>query len=128
MSRKDDREWIVKLLYQHDVNEIGKDSLNEILEEHKIKSSFVRKSVLSIINNKDKIDDIISDNMTYKRLDNLLQIERAILRVSVNEFVIEKSVPTSVSINEAVEIAKSYGSDDSYRVINAILSQIAKEF
>ena len=127
MSRKEDREWIVKLLYQHDVNEINIESINEILDEHDLKSKFIKDSVQSIIENLDEIDSIIRDNMSYKKLENLLQIERSILRVSVNEFVISKVVPTSVSINEAVEIAKSYGSDDSFKVVNAILSKIAKE-
>lgn len=127
MSRKEDREWIVKLLYQHDVNEINIESINEILDEHDLKSKFIKDSVQSIIENLDEIDSIIRDNMSYKKLENLLQIERSILRVSVNEFVISKVVPTSVSINEAVEIAKSYGSNDSFKVVNAILSKIAKE-
>lgn len=127
MKRVEEREWIVKLLFQHDFNEIDLDNIDSILEHNNLsKSIFIRESLESIIRNIDKIDDYISKYVDDNRLKNILPIERAILRVSINEFVIMKNVPVSVSINEAVKISKKYSNENSYIFINGVLSSIAK--
>ena len=127
MKRVEEREWIVKLLFQHDFNEIDLDNIDSILEHNNLsKSIFIRESLESIIRNIDKIDDYISKYVDDNRLKNILPIELAILRVSINEFVIMKNVPVSVSINEAVKISKKYSNENSYIFINGVLSSIAK--
>ncbi len=127
MKRVEEREWIVKLLFQHDFNEIDLDNIDSILEHNNLsKSIFIRESLESIIKNIDKIDDYISKYVDDNRLKNILPIERSILRVSINEFVIMKNVPVSVSINEAVKISKKYSNENSYIFINGVLSSIAK--
>ena len=127
MKREEEREWIVKLLFQHDFNEIDLDNIDSILENNNLsKSIFIRESLESIIRNIDKIDDYISKYVDDNRLKNILPIERAILRVSINEFVIMKNVPVSVSINEAVKISKKYSNENSYIFINGVLSSISK--
>lgn len=128
MNRKEERIWITKLLYQHQFNNIDKDNIEQILEEHNLeKSDFIRSSIISIIENIDQIDNIIKSKLNTRRLDTMLPIEKAILRVSINEFLIQKSVPVSVSINEAVENTKIFSNEDSYKFINGILSAIEKE-
>lgn len=127
MKRVEEREWIVKLLFQHDFNKIDLDNIDSILEHNNLsKSIFIRESLESIIRNIDKIDNYISKYVDDNRLKNILPIERAILRVSINEFVIMKNVPVSVSINEAVKISKKYSNENSYIFINGVLSSIAK--
>lgn len=128
MNRKEERIWITKLLYQHQFNNIDKDNIEQILEDHNLeKSDFIRSSIISIIENIDQIDNIIKSKLNTRRLDTMLPIEKAILRVSINEFLIQKSVPVSVSINEAVENTKIFSNEDSYKFINGILSAIEKE-
>lgn len=128
MNRKEERIWITKLLYQHQFNNIDKDNIEHILEGHNLeKSDFIRSSIISIIENIDQIDNIIKSKLNTRRLDTMLPIEKAILRVSINEFLIQKSVPVSVSINEAVENTKIFSNEDSYKFINGILSAIEKE-
>lgn len=127
MNRTQEREWVIKLAYQSQLNKIEKDYLDNILDYHKINTEFIRSSLLSIFDNIDEIDQIIEDHMSNSNLNTLLAIEVAILRVAVNEFAISKNVPTSVAINEAVENAKKYGNLDSYKLINGILSSIAKD-
>lgn len=123
MNRKDERKWVVKLLFQHNFNEINQDNLSQILDFNEIEQSeFIVSSITSVINNLTEIDNIISP-FVKKKLHN---IEKTILRVSVNEFVVQKTVPNSVSINEAVELAKEFGNEDSYKMINGILSNINK--
>ncbi|WP_103980888.1 transcription antitermination factor NusB [Helcococcus massiliensis] len=127
MNRTQEREWVIKLAYQSQLNKIEKDYLDNILDYHKVNTEFIRSSLLAIFDNVDEIDQIIEDHMSNSNMNTLLAIESAILRVAVNEFVISKTVPTSVAINEAVENAKKYGNQDSYKLINGILSSIAKD-
>lgn len=125
MIRKEERKWVVKLLFQHNFNELEIGNLEDILSEHQLNTEgFIYDSVFSILNNLSEIDRIIEPYL-IKKIHN---IEKAILRVSVNEFIIQKSVPNSVSINEAVEISKEFGNPDSYKLINGILSNINKEY
>lgn len=127
MNRKTEREWIIKLTYQYDINSFDLGDIEKILEYYEINSDFVKNSLISIISNLDKIDSIIKKYIENNNLNTLLTIEKSILRVAINEFIIEKSVPTNVSINEAVENAKKFANDESYKLINGILSAIAKE-
>ncbi|MFL8888180.1 transcription antitermination factor NusB [Helcococcus kunzii] len=128
MNRKKERICITQLLYQHEFNIIEKDNLEQVLAEHKLENSeFARSSIISILQNIDKIDNIIKSKLNNRKLETMLPIEKAILRVSINEFLIQKSVPVSVSINEAVENTKKFSNEDSYKFINGILSAIEKD-
>lgn len=128
MNRKEERQRIIKILYQYDFNPFKEDNLDFILENYQLNSKFIKKSIISILKNIDDIDSIIIENIRNNTINTLLPIEKAILRVAVNEFVVQKSIPTSVSINEAVENAKIYSNDESYKLINGILSSIAKKY
>lgn len=127
MNRTQEREWVIKLAYQNQLNKIEEDDLDRELDYHKANTAFIRSSLRSIFENLKQIDRIIENHISNSNMNTLLAIEIAILRVAVNEFVISKSVPTSVSINEAVENAKKFGNQDSYKLINGILSSIAKD-
>lgn len=128
MNRKEERQRIIKILYQYDFNPFKEDNLDFILENYQLNSKFIKNSIISILKNIDDIDSIIIENIRNNTINTLLPIEKAILRVAVNEFVVQKSIPTSVSINEAVENAKIYSNDESYKLINGILSSIAKKY
>lgn len=127
MNRTQEREWVIKLAYQNQLNKIEKDDLDRELDYHKANTAFIKSSLRSIFENLEQIDRIIEKHISNSNMNTLLAIEIAILRVAVNEFVISKSVPTSVAINEAVENAKKFGNQDSYKLINGILSSIAKD-
>ncbi|NLW51777.1 MAG: transcription antitermination factor NusB [Tissierellia bacterium] len=126
MNRSSQRQWIIKIIFQMDFNE--ESNIDEVLINHELENEpFIRESVVSILENQEQIDSLISDNLTSWTIDRLPKIEKAILRTSVNEFIIQKSVPVQVSINEAVEIAKQYSDQDSYKFINGVLSAIARK-
>ncbi|MFM1524508.1 MULTISPECIES: transcription antitermination factor NusB [Helcococcus] len=129
MNRIDERKWVIKIIFQNEFNEIDLNNLNFYINENGVEASkFIVSSLKSILNNIDEIDEIIKSKLQLNRkFDNILPIEKAILRVSINEFVIQKHVPTSVSINEAVECAKEFANPDSYKLINGILSSVAKD-
>lgn len=129
MDRKSQREWIVKIIFQMSFNESKLEDLETILRNHELMDEeFIKDSVYSTFSNLDRIDQIIKKYITKLPFNKISNMDKAILRTSINEFVIQKTVPTSVSINEAVDIAKKYSKEDSFKFVNGILSSVAKEF
>lgn len=128
MDRRTQREWVVKILYQLQFGTLDKTNLEKSLELHElVDEEFITSSLNSIIENQDLIDSYIKPKLKRTKFEHLSKIDKAILRTSVNEFLVQKSVPNNVSISEAVEISKLYGDSDSYKYINGILSAIDKE-
>lgn len=128
MERKTQRQWVIKLTYQYDFSKTNQQDINTMLDNHELlEYEYIRGSLESIVNNLDKIDDIISSKVSASFLSRISKVDKAILRVAINEFVIQKSIPVNVSISEAVENAKIFSSEESYKFINGILSNIAKE-
>lgn len=128
MNRADERKWITKLIFQNDFNEFDYSMIEDVIAKHNIKlSDFAYNSIESILNNREKIDEIIDSKLRGRKTQDLPAIERAVLRVSINEFYIQKTVPVSVSINEAVENIKLFSIGNSHKLINGILSSVAKD-
>ena len=68
-----------------------------------------------------RLDEIIAQYATEWPLDQVAAIDRNVLRIALWEFAVQKSTPTKVAINEAVEAAKAFGSDSSPRFVNGVL-------
>ena len=81
------------------------------------------------IYNNNTIDDLIEKYSKGWKIDRIARVDLAVLRVSVTEMLFLKApaVPQAVSINEAVNLAKLYGSEDSGKFVNGILGRIARE-
>ena len=73
------------------------------------------------------MDETIRRNLTGWTFERLQLVDRAILRVATYELLFQKEIPASVAINEAVEIAKDYSSDDAYRFVNGVLDGVWTE-
>jgi len=89
--------------------------------------SFARTLIAGTINNLKLIDESIKKQLEHWDLSRLSFVDRAILRFSTFSLFFQDDVPDTVIINEAVDIAKIYGSDDSYRFVNGVLDGIRKE-
>ena len=76
--------------------------------------------------NKQQIDDLIEGNLVDYSLDRIYKIDRAIISLAITEIKYYKQTPVSVVINEAVEMAKKYGTDKSYAFVNGILKTISE--
>lgn len=92
-------------------------------ERNDIKNYTVRL-VKTFYENKLQIDKIINDCAKGWDIDRMLKIDRDILRISVTELTFFEDIPTKVSIDEAVELAKKYGTEESSAFINGILRQV----
>lgn len=97
-----------------------KEKKNEELQE------FSRKIIFGIIPIIEKLDQAIADYAPDWPLDQIAPIDRNILRIAFWEFGISRETPVKVAINEAVELAKTYGSDAAPSFINGVLGSLAK--
>lgn len=77
-----------------------------------------------VLNSLKEVDELIEERATGWPIDRIAKMDLPILRVAIYEIKHREDIPVGVSINEAVEIAKKYGSDDSARFINGILGKI----
>lgn len=86
---------------------------------------YARELVNGVVENYNEIDDLIETYAIDWTIDRMPTLDRAILRVAIYEIVHNPDVPAAVAINEAVELAKEYSTDDSGAFINGLLNRIA---
>ncbi len=124
MNRVEQREWVFKLIYQDMISHT--DDIDKIIEENSLsEEEFVRESINSYFSNISNIEVKLEENLD-SRSKRLAKVLRAILYLSLNE-IYYLGVPVSVSINEAVNLAKKYSDKDDYKLINSILGSIVRK-
>jgi len=96
----------------------------EALNEESL--AFGRLIVQGTVENLASIDKLIENQLEHWDMSRLSRVDLALLRISVYCLVFQKDIPASVTIDEAVDIAKEFGSDDSYRFVNGVLDAIRK--
>lgn len=148
MSRRDSREAAVKIIFQNTFTDarlfVSKDDLESDLKENidieKMISTYIEslsdeeiksldekyiKSVLEgIVEKVVSIDEYIVKYSKDWSIDRMSKIDLAILRVAIYEILYKDDIPSSVSINEAVELAKKYSHEDASSFINGILGSV----
>ncbi len=87
---------------------------------------FSRLMISGVLDNTEEIDKQIREHLHKWDFDRLAKVDLAILRLSVYSLLFQKDIPQRVVINEAIEIAKEYAADESYKFINGVLDGIAK--
>ena len=130
MTRREIREEIFKLLFEHELidNNIEK-RINDVINEENLKKNdeidFLRSYVTEIIENEniliEKIKNIL-DGWTYERLGT---IEKVLLKISFYEITI-KDIGYEIAINEVLEIAKKYSYNDTKDFLNGILAKLVQ--
>ena len=129
MSRRKLRESIFLLLFRIEFN--TREELEEQTEafyrqvEAEEDRVYIRKKLTSILDEMSAIDEKIREICQGWRLSRLGKTELAILRLAVYEILYDEDIPTGVAINEAVEIAKIYSSEEAPRFINGVLAKLA---
>ncbi len=89
--------------------------------------AFLLKLVQGVLKHKEQLDGLIATYAPEWPVDQMAIIDRNILRIALFEFLIEGSTPPKVAINEAVELAKRFGSDSSSRFVNGVLGTTLSE-
>ena len=87
---------------------------------------FARLLVSGTVENLAEVDRVIKMRLEHWDFDRLARVDLAILRISVYCLLLQPSIPPSVTIDEAIDIAKEFGSDESYRFINGVLDGVKK--
>ena len=88
---------------------------------------FVRLIVSGAVENIADIDNVIAENIANWDFSRLRKVDLAILRMSVYSLLYQKDIHPSIAIDEAIEISREYGCDDSYRFINGVLDSVRKK-
>lgn len=105
------------------------DSLNlaeELLEEENIDTSLTSELVEGVKVHKSEIDDIIQKCAPEWPLDKISKIDLVILRIAIFEIAFSKKTPSSVAIDEAVELAKEFGGETSSKFVNGVLGTVVE--
>lgn len=124
MNRLEERDWVFKLIYQDRLNEI--DNLDKALENHELSDNkFIKDSIASYQNHHEEIENTLKEFLD-KRYSRMSNVELAILFLSINE-INYLDIPAPVSINEAVELTKTYADEGDYKLINSILGKIVRK-
>ena len=127
-NRRKTRELAIQVLFALDYKPGSPtetfDHICENFDSNKDIRSSARQLVLGVCLNKDKIDDLISRASRNWRIARMPGVDRTILRLATFEMLCLEDIPLKVSIDEAVEIGKKFGSDESSRFINGILDNL----
>ncbi|MBU0686464.1 MAG: transcription antitermination factor NusB [Candidatus Margulisbacteria bacterium] len=130
-KRSTARRLAMQALFQsdlsgYDIDKTLKDTFDtgEFIDDTK---SFSTELAKGTWDHKDEIDKTISAQAVDWSLERMGVVDRNILRLGIFELKYQKGTPASVIINEAVELAKKFGSDDSAKFINGILGALAKK-
>ena len=132
MNRHELRDRVFRLLFRVEFNSpeempeqvrfFCEDEDYGTIEEED--SAFVKDKFDKIISHKDELDAIISENISGWDLDRIGKVELAVLRLAAYEMIMDEEIPTGVAMDEAIEIAKTYGQENSGSFVNAVLSKI----
>jgi len=134
MKRREIREELFKLLFRAEFNDVSEmpgqiqyyfnvDRESEISEEDK---AYIVTREEDIISKLPEIDKNISERATGWTIDRFGKVDLAIIRLAVYEILFDESIPLGVSINEAVELAKKYGRDESGSFVNGVLAKFGQ--
>lgn len=133
MSRREVRELTFKLLFQIEFNtreELEKNMeyffRDETMSVQETTQLEIREKVNAILEQQEKIDNMIRKKSIGWSLERIGKVELTILRLGIYEVMMDEDVPESVAINEAVELAKKFGPEDAPGFINGILAKFAK--
>ena len=126
-SKQRTRERIVQALYQYllsggEIAQIEQQFLKQ--KQGKISKTFFSNLFINIVNNRTELDSLIAPTIS-RAIDELGGVEHAILYLGTYELKFSPEVPYKVVINEALEIAKLYGAQGAYKLINNSLDQLA---
>ena len=123
------RAVALQALYEIDMADhppqlVVNDRLSDNELEEKM-AEFVREIVAGVWPIRTDLDEFIAEHAPEWPLDQVATIDRNILRIALWEFAVSENIPIKVAINEAVELAKMFGSDSSPRFINGVLGSLA---
>ena len=132
MTKREEREHLFKLLFCKDFHEaeelIEQTELYLTQQEVTDLEGFapVKEKLAAIVKAEGSIDMVLAEAASGWKLNRMGKAELTILRIAAYEILYDEEVPEKVAINEAVELAKKYGSDMSSSFVNGVLAKVVK--
>jgi len=128
-TRRRARRVTLETLYEYDIAQHPPGEILQYrLQDQPLESAgveFASQLIWGVIEHQEDMDKLISRYAPEWPLEQMAVIDRNILRIAIFEFLVDGETPVKVAINEAVELAKTYGSDSAPRFINGVLGTLA---
>ncbi|HEY5124152.1 MAG TPA: transcription antitermination factor NusB [Ignavibacteria bacterium] len=126
-KRRDMRIKVVQILYAHElskdpIEKVKKDQLTEIEDEELY--HFACELIRQVLDNSKKIDKLIEGSIDNWELERIALLDKLVLRMGVAELMAFPDIPTKVTINEAIDISKLFGTNNSGKFVNGVLDAI----
>lgn len=127
MKRHEMRQKALQVLFQLDNTDLTlEDAISHIMEGKALNSSFFTNLVYGVHEHLEDIDEQLKEKLENWSLSRLPKIERTILRLALYELLHMKETPSAVVLNEAIELAKTFGDEKSSKFINGVLSKFVE--
>ena len=133
MGRREMREHIFKLLFLNEFNgteempqqiQLYFDGLEDL---NPVEQAYMENKYAKITERLEELDSILNEKSAGWKTKRMSKVDLNILRLAVYEMKYDEDVPVKVAINEAIEISKSFGGEDSASFVNGVLGKIARE-
>jgi N utilization substance protein B len=138
-NRRSARELLMRLIYQMSVTgdwsgeeeiafltEGADDNGRDFVPAGKVDRPYFERIIKTVRDNRDVIDRAVEGASDNWKIGRIAKVDLAIIRLAVAEILYADDIPAAVSINEAVDLAKQYGSDKSYEFVNGVLGRIVR--
>ena len=130
MGRKYARESTMKLLYQMEINlDFSDKAINIFFENNSFNTgerAYIEDAIKVIVENLEEIDSCIDNHIEGWEVHRLARVDLSTLRIAIYEIIYREDIPIEVSINEAIEIAKKYSTDESSKFIKGVLGSFVR--
>ncbi|MEW6182346.1 MAG: transcription antitermination factor NusB [Bacillota bacterium] len=131
MSRRRAREAALIVLFQIDVGHAEpEEALGRTVEDWRIpdpECEYIKDVIFGTLAKLERIDDIIRRLSRDWKIERMNSVDRNLMRLTLFELLYREDIPPNVSINEAIELSKRYGGEESPRFINGILGKVAEK-
>lgn len=126
MNRRLARVKAVQSLFQVEMSGTDKDeAINNVLDENEENDTFLEQLVTGTLAYLKDIDEIFTNHLLNWKLERVSNVDRTVIRIAIYEMKYVTEIPINVSLNEAIDVAKGFGGDESGRFVNGVLSKVA---
>ena len=129
MTRNEAREILMQMMYEMDTAKNMNREAASLLAEERLAGNHIERGkslLINIIDNLDAIDEEINKFSKSWKTNRMPKVDLAVIRLAVGEIKYAEDVPDAVAINEAINLAKKYSTDQSSRYVHGVLGAIAK--
>ena len=130
-KRREARELVLKSLYCWEISESKPEEVfSDLASQIELDNSsklFSRELFKKVIEHQKEIDELIKENVQHWDFSRIAVVDKNILRIGICELLYLDDIPIKVSLDEAIELAKKYSSEDSGSFVNGVLDAIAKK-